>query len=338
MNGGRPLRFMVVLLGGWAAARGIDIYNGDGPPLPAWAAPVAQAIASLAGSPADAAPLPLPLTRHGAPDRHVAAVPGPAGPHGVTALSPIPSGSATTRRTSVGDDPLDTPLQRDAAPLLSPAVLPPSLAPAGPRLAGSAWLIARDGSAGGVSGSQLGASQAGARITYALGDNRRFALAVRVSAPLSGRGKEAAVGLDWQPTRAPIHVIAEQRFALEGGRGGPMVGVVGGFGPVAVRSGVQLEGYGQAGVIARDGGEGFADGAVRASHPLPAIGPLRLDIGAGLWGGVQRGASRLDVGPSLGLVVPAGRGSIRLTADWRERIAGMSRPGSGPALSIGTNF
>ena len=200
------------------------------------------------------------------------------------------------------------------------------------------WLIARNGSSPGIPGSQLGASQGGARITYALGSGRRLALAARVSAPLSGRGKEAAVGLDWQPLRAPIHVLVEQRFALDGGRGGTMIGVVGGFGPVAIVPGVQLEGYGQAGVIARGAGEGFIDGAVRAAHPLPAIGALRIDVGAGVWGGAQQGASRLDIGPSLGVVVPVGRGSIRITADWRERIAGESHPDSGPAVSLGTNF
>jgi hypothetical protein len=332
MNGGRPLRFLVVLLGGWTAARAIDIYNGDSAPLPDWIAPVARGVTSLMGSPAAATPLPI----RRAWNRHVAAGVAMSGKPQPRRAPPPPELVASP--ASAFRDQSGSPAERNAAPLLSPALLPPSLIRNGSRLAGSAWLIARNGAAVGVSGSQLGASQAGARITYALGDGRRFALAARVSAPLSGRGREAAVGLDWQPTRMPIHVIAEQRFALDGGRGGPMVGIVGGFGPVAVRRGVQLEGYGQAGVIARDGGEGFADGAVRASHPLPAIGPLRLDIGAGLWGGVQRGASRLDVGPSLGLVMPVGRGSIRVTADWRERIAGISRPDSGPALSIGTNF
>ncbi|USU07558.1 hypothetical protein NF700_10605 [Sphingomonadaceae bacterium OTU29MARTA1] len=334
MNGGRPLRFLAILLSGWATARGIDIYNGDGPELPAWVAPVARAVASLVTSPAAATPLagPHPATR-----RTVATVPSrdTADRRTIPAarLRAFASPPAATASDGDGASP-----QRPVVPLLSPAVLPPTIAHAGSRLAGSAWLIARNGSAPGVSGSQLGASQAGARITYALGGSRRVALAARISAPLSGRGVEAAVGLDWQPFRAPIHVIAEHRIALDGGRGGAMIGVVGGFGPVAVLRGMRLEGYGQAGVIARDGGEGFADGALRASHPLPAIGRLYIDIGAGIWGGAQRGAARLDIGPSVGVVVPVGRGSVRLTADWRERIAGDSRPDSGPALSIGTNF
>ncbi|GAA0659263.1 hypothetical protein FHT00_001998 [Sphingomonas insulae] len=335
MTGGRPLRFLAILLSGWATARGIDIYNGAAVALPHWIAPVARVIASLGSTAADAAPLPVGITN--SPRRAARTIAMPAGPGLPHARLAAARADRAVPAPSVMDGQ-SIPPRSSPSPLLSPAVLPPSIVRSGPRLAGSAWLIARGGSTASVSGSQLGASQAGARITYALGSGRRVALAARVSAPLAGRGKEAAIGFDWQPIRAPIHIVAEQRFALDGGRGGAMLGVVGGFGPAMVARGLQLEGYGQAGVIVRGGGEGFADGALRASHPLSAIGALRVDIGAGIWGGAQRSAARVDVGPSIGVVVPAGHGAIRLTADWRQRIAGTSRPGSGPALSIGTNF
>lgn len=338
MSGGRPLRFLAILLSGWATARGIDIYRGEPVDLPRWIAPVSRAIASLGASAADAATLPAAVTNvRQRPRAKPAMLVRHAAPHVAPAVAPVVAPVVPAVPVPAGADARTVP-QQPPSPLLSPAVLPPTIARAGPRLAGSAWLIARSGSAPGVPGSQLGASQAGARITYALGSGRRVALAARLSAPLSGRGKEAAVGVDWQPTRAPIHVVAERRFALDGGRGGAMVGVVGGFGPAVIARGLQLEGYGQAGVIARGGGEGFADGALRAAHPLPAIGALRVDVGAGIWGGAQRGASRIDMGPSIGVVVPVGRGTVRLTADWRERIAGRAHPDSGPALSIGTNF
>ena len=339
MTGGRPLRFLAVLLSGWAMARGIAIYNGSPLDLPRWIEPVTRAVtravASLGSAPAAATPLPVtpPIPR----GNGARAVEMPTAQADPRATPPAASPPWTT--IPPVSLPRTDPPQQPAAPLLpAPVMRPPPIAQAESRLAGSAWLIARNGAAPGVPGSQLGASQAGARLTYTLGTGRHLALAGRVSAPLSGRGKEAAVGLDWQPTRAPVHVVAEQRLALDGGRGGAMLGIVGGFGPVAVARGLRLEGYGQAGVIARNKGEGFADGALRAAHPLPAIGALRADIGAGIWGGVQRGAARLDIGPSLGVVVPMGRGAVRVTADWRQRIGGTSRPGSGPALSIGTNF
>ncbi|MBS0285465.1 MAG: hypothetical protein JSS15_13700, partial [Proteobacteria bacterium] len=57
----------------------------------------------------------------------------------------------------------------------------------------------------------------------------------------------------------------------------------------------------------------------------------------GAWGGAQRGAARLDVGPAAGVAVPAAM-PLRISLEWRQRIAGDARPGSGPALSIGADF
>ncbi|MDQ2891489.1 MAG: hypothetical protein M3R64_00165, partial [Pseudomonadota bacterium] len=67
-------------------------------------------------------------------------------------------------------------------------------------------------------------------------------------------------------------------------------------------------------------------------------GRLGVDVGVGAWGGAQRGASRLDIGPSAGMVIPVGGTAVRVTLDWRHRIAGSAAPGSGPALSIGSDF
>uniref|UniRef100_UPI0025D1D944 hypothetical protein n=1 Tax=uncultured Sphingomonas sp. TaxID=158754 RepID=UPI0025D1D944 len=253
--------------------------------------------------------------------------------------SRIPTAAARTD----GDRPAPattttTPRPTPPPPLL-PLATPAAIIPRGPsRLAGSVWGITRDGGIGQASGGQLGGSQAGIRVTYALGTSRRIALAARFSTPLAGRGAEAALGLDWQPTRLPIHLLAERRIALDGGRGGTTLGLVGGYGPAPVAGPVTVEGYGQAGLIARDGTEAFVDGALRLAHPVAHRGKARLDVGIGTWGGAQRGAARLDIGPSLGFVVPVANHNLRLTADWRQRIAGNARPDSGPALSIGTNF
>src|SRR3546814_10233062 len=65
----------------------------------------------------------------------------------------------------------------------------------------------------------LGGSQAGARLAYAIDPAHRLQLVGRVATPLRGRGREAAIGVAWQPTRAPVRVVAEQRFAIDGGRG-----------------------------------------------------------------------------------------------------------------------
>ena len=77
----------------------------------------------------------------------------------------------------------------------------------------------------------------------------------------------------------------------------------------------------------------FADGAARGGVPL---GPV--EIGGGVWGAAQPGAARLDAGPQMSLPLPAAGANLRLSADWRFRLAGDAAPGSGPALTLGADF
>nr|WP_286207770.1 hypothetical protein [Hephaestia sp. MAHUQ-44] len=224
-----------------------------------------------------------------------------------------------------------------------PASLPlaPRAAAPDSRWLASGWIVLRGDGAPGAAfgGSQLGGSQAGARLVYTIDQRRHIALVGRVATPLRGNGREVALGVEWQPIRAPVRMVAEQRLAIDGGKGGPTIGVIGGVGPVAVAPGVTLEAYGQAGAIARRGGEGFADGAARLAHRVATIGGVGIDLGAGVWGAAQRDAARLDAGPSMAVDLSLGqRAHVRLSLDWRARLAGDTRPGSGPALSLGTDF
>ena len=327
MNGGRPLRFLVVTLGGWTILRTIALW------------PVAErALFSPVGSASAATPLralslPLPtgvdvVTAFSPVRRILFATTGPA--HPVIAAESIERSGAISGARIQDED--------RAPPTIAPPLAPALVATAPSRWAGSAWAIARGGRRDSLLGGQLGASQAGARITYALGTARRVALAARVATPFVGRGAEAGVGIDWQPLRLPLHLIAEERIALDGGKSGTAVEVVGGFGPTPLAGAVYAEGYAQAGLIARNGIEGFADGAARATYRLAGTDRRRIELGVGAWGGAQRGAARLDMGPTLGMVAPVAGKSIRLTLDWRQRIAGSAAPGSGPALSIGSDF
>lgn len=58
----------------------------------------------------------------------------------------------------------------------------------------------------------------------------------------------------------------------------------------------------------------------------------------GLWAGGQKGAARLDFGPTIGTDVKVGETMIRVDADWRLRVAGDARPALGPALTLSTSF
>lgn len=222
---------------------------------------------------------------------------------------------------------------------LPAAAQPEHLPPSPSRWSASAWLVARPGAGLGAApgASQLGGGQAGLRIAYMLLPERRVAAVARVVAPLRGKGAEASIGLEWQPTRAPVRLVVEQRFGLDGTQGGPGIGVVTGF-DGSVASGFRLESYGQAGMLRRNRTEPYADGAVRAMRTLAEGGGIRLGLGGGAWGAAQRDAARLDLGPSATLALPLGQQNVRLALDWRQRVAGDARPGSGLALTLGSDF
>jgi hypothetical protein len=331
MSVGRPLRFLALALGGWVMVR---------------VALLLPEVASL--PPSDMIPRVIEVL---VPKVAAAILGRPRVPPRVVTMPRVAVALPISAKELPWQAPTIAPLRPVARVLpdlpavekprtyLVPSPVAPPMVLRGPsRLTGSAWLLARGGPAGTVSGGQLGASQGGLRLAYALGSQRKVALVARVATPLKGAGREAAFGVAWQPTRFPVRLVAEQRFALDGGRGGPTVGVIAGYGPAEVAPGIRLESYGQAGGIARDGIEGFVDASARLTHPLGKLAGVTIDIGIGAWGSAQRDAGRFDIGPSIVAALPVARKTIRLTLDWRERISGGARPGSGPALSIGSDF
>ena len=345
---GRPLRFLGVVLGGWTLFR-VAMLMPDATRVPrviqADRVAVVRAAAVLAGASVRVADAPRMATVvHGDP---LGKAPRAVVGRRVRPALPV---AAIVAVAFVQREAIAVAAQDGAGPavLVSPVFAAsgvPEVQPGGPRLGGSAWLLARGGPSGTLSGGQLGASQAGLRLTYALGDARRVALAARLAAPFAGRGREAALGVEWRPTRLPVRLVVEQRFVLDGGRGGPTIGVIGGYGPGEIMPGIRLETYGQAGAIARGGVgsgggtvEGFVDAAARVTRPIGMVRGVRVDAGLGGWGSAQRGVARLDSGPTIGVAVPLAGRSIRVAVDWRQRIAGTARPGSGLALSVGSDF
>jgi hypothetical protein len=202
------------------------------------------------------------------------------------------------------------------------------------RWTASAWLLVRDEADAALApGGTLGGSQAGARLTYALGGG--FALSGRAYLPLRNpAGAELAGGIDWRPIRSlPVNLIAERRQRLgRDGRSAFGLTLYGGTSR-ALSPRVRLDAYGQAGMVGLRSRDLFADGAVRVARRL---GPVEL--GAGAWGAAQPGAARLDAGPSLSWRLPIPDANLRLQADWRFRIAGDAMPRSGPALTIAADF
>ena len=336
---GRPLRFLALVFVGWTGGRVALLWPRIDSVPALIRAVVPLAPGPIASARAEELPVALPIA---------AAVPPPAARVRPAAF-PQPAPIAVPLRRRRAADPTLVALAMAGLYRFGPAETgdepsagylppPPAMAPVrGWR--GSSWLIARGGGApAGFGAGQLGGAQGGVRLLYPLDRRGRVMLATRVAAPLRTRQREASVGIAWQPTRLPVQVVAEQRMMLDGGRGGAALGLVGGFGPAPVAAGFRLEGYAQAGAVRRRDVEPFGDGALRVAHPLASGGGAVLDLGIGAWGGAQPGVARLDLGPSLSLALPLAQSTLRLSVDWRQRVAGAASPGSGIAVSLGTDF
>ncbi len=332
MNGrGRPLRFVALVMFAWIGGRIAILWPQTGS-LPA---AIEAAIPIARAGPADAPLGAKPPARHfGMPPRPAVAAPLPAyraplgddNPRVQLALMAL----AQYGETNAVPPPL---LALPAGAVVLPASAPERLDPLPDRWSLGAWMVARGaGGNGAAPGGQIGGGQAGARLAWAISPRHRLAAYGRITTPLSGPGREAALGLEWQPTRAPVRLIAERRFGLDGNPGGTGLGMVAGMD--AEWRGFRLEAYGQAGAVLRRRADPYADGAARGTRTVEANGAIRLGLGAGAWGAAQREAQRLDIGPSATLAVH----NLRVALDWRQRVAGEARPGSGLALTLGADF
>lgn len=335
----RPLRAVVLVMALWSAGRGTYLWLGTDPksniasvadplpPVPSKALAVfvddAQAQMPTFSTPPDTVPTayasrPRPRQQPW-PKAAVAGARPPAIPFFAARVAEL--------GFSQGDAPAAT-----TRPIASTM---PGLAPTGvPTWSGSFWFAGREGAAAMLAPGQgqLGGSQMGLRVYRPL--SPAVALTGRVSTALATRGGEVSTGIALR--RGPVALLAERRFALDGGgRNAWSLTAVAGMSDIALPLDMRLDGYAQAGVVGRDG---FADGAVRIERAIIGGGTSRLSVGGGMWGSIQPGLSRLDIGPQLVAHTALGGRAVRISAEWRQRLAGNAAPGSGPALTLGTDF
>jgi len=210
------------------------------------------------------------------------------------------------------------------------------------------WLLLREGGVGataaGLPSPSYGASQAGAVIRYRLApaSSHRPALYLRATSAVEApRGEELALGLSARPlARVPIALHAELRATQQTGgtTWRPAVGAVTELPRFDLPAGLSGEVYAQAGYVAGPNASAFVDGQLRVERRLARLGRGELRAGLGAWGGAQKGANRIDVGPSATLDFPLGGGQGRVSADWRLRAAGNAAPKSGPAITLSAGF
>lgn len=221
---------------------------------------------------------------------------------------------------------------------------------AGPRRwSADTWALVRGTSAGGLGAAPLpptyGGSQAGAVLRYRLALKSALApqLYMRTTSALGEVSETAAaLGVSARPLPGlPLEAALEGR--LVNGIGGNRIQgaalVTTRFAPLLLAGDLRAEAYGQAGYVAGTYATAFGDGQARLDKGLVRLGNVEARLGAGVWAGAQKGAWRVDAGPSAMITLPLNSKMFgRLALDWRQRMAGDAQPGSGPALTLSAGF
>lgn len=372
---GQPLLVLGLILTSWVGARVVIVTGSPEAPsapavlaersLPTPASPPAltsaRPAAQVAGEPITAG------TERSGGERAVAVWPSPSPGVGVPApllrpvtneppLAPV-AAQAVPVRVAAGHQllwmaavsllPSPQEATAFAARQRSPVALTP--ASAASRWSADGWLLWRRSGSGttgaGFAPSTYGASQAGAVLRYRLAPSsgHRPALYLRGTSALERpRGEEVAFGLSARPlANVPVAAMVEARATRFAGgtEVRPAAALVTELPPFKLLAKARAELYAQAGYVGGAGATGFVDGSLRVDRPLLSLGKAELRAGGGVWGGAQKGASRLDLGPGVTLGVPLGdKASARVAADWRFRVAGSASPASGPAVTLSAGF
>jgi hypothetical protein len=359
---GQPLLVLVAVLGGWLGLRFVLWQS----PFPGVADRRAVAAIRQQEGPADGGGMPLESS-FGTGSMRVGDPRSPAMPDPSVSL---PRDPPTARRTagqqlllSAGVSQVEfqpviaaLPPAPEHAGATSSAVgliAPPAGTPAPPRpsnanrWSGDGWLLLRRDSTGVATAGvpSYGRSQAGAVLRYRLamwGGHRPVAYG-RASRSLSGPAEsEIAVGLAARPLAGvPLTVAGEVRAYQGFGRRElrPAAYAVTELPPARLPLGLRGEAYVQAGYVGGKFATAFVDGQAHVDVQVARLGTWSaLRAGAGVWGGAQKHASRLDVGPSATMSFQLGPTRSRLALDYRWRVAGNAEPSSGPALTISAGF
>lgn len=329
-----PFRFLLVVLGGWSAARAL------------WLIDPAGEVRLVAGERSM-----RPLQR------------GNSLPNGALAFT-------TISRTPPGESPWHSvPIvarSGTAKALLPPpaAIAAPSVAGLSPkpstpnhaipptgtgssRWSGSAALFVRGG-AGLLSplpaGGQLGGSQAYARLAWRINPGEKalpLSATTRLYVPIGlVEATELAPGIEIGLSQKPaLRLTLERRIALGSqGRDAWAVMLSGGGQWVGLPHDLEIDAYGQAGIVGAKRHDGFVDGLVRVGKGWDIGRGMSVIAGAGLWGAKQPDVERLDLGPRVALHLPVKRTNLSLALEGRVRIAGDARPGSSLALTLASDF
>lgn len=215
------------------------------------------------------------------------------------------------------------------------------------------WSLLRQGSQAQVlaAGGQYGGSQAGLVVRLALGAGATSpSLYARATSALaSSNDRSLAFGVSARPwPGVPVDLAVERRLGIGAGQRDQFAAMlVGAAGFTDQRSGIQFEGYGQAGIIGMNDSRGFFDLQMLASRKVVKEERGTVSIGAGFWAGGQQDIAaagskswlhRVDIGPRAAVTLPVDTSELTLALDWRQRIDGDAHPPSGAAITLSAGF
>jgi len=219
--------------------------------------------------------------------------------------------------------------------------------PIGARWSGDTWLLLRNDSSGPLTPGEpsYGRSQAGAILRYRLAPSspHRPSAYVRATRALASPPEaEVAAGLAARPLGGvPLSVAGELRVSQgPAGRDVRPAGfIVTELPPATLPLGLRAEAYAAAGYVGGRFATAFADGEARIDSHVARLGDdSEIRAGGGVWGGAQKHAARLDVGPSATVRFRLGEAASRVAIDYRWRVARDAEPKSGPALTFSAGF
>ncbi len=216
------------------------------------------------------------------------------------------------------------------------------------RWSADGWLFLRAGpataSSAGTRYSSYGASQAGAVLRYRLDPASRNKPSVYLRATkalATSREADLAFGVSARPiAKIPVSAHAEMRLTRQNGRQEmrPAAFLVTELPPAGLPYGMRGETYAQAGYVGGNFKTAFIDGQAKLDRAVARFDLGTLRAGAGAWGGAQKGAARVDIGPTASVETLLGDMPARIIVDYRMRVAGDAKPGSGVALTLTTGF
>ncbi len=278
--------------------------------------------------------------------------------HGVAVSHPVSqrlgldSGAATSDQSPIAsartalhsNASLPLIVAMDAPVMWSGQAAQPTAPASASRWSADAWLLLRAGAErrNSLSTATLGGSQAGLIARRTIGALPvPAAVYVRGSQALSGADEtELAAGMSVRPISAPVDLQLEVRATQ--GRDGiavrPAAFLTTGFYDAALPLDLHARGYAQAGYVGGDEATPFAQGEAIGEARVVRTGKAEVKLGAGAWGGAQRGVSRLDLGPSLSAHLRSENASIAVQLDYRVRVAGDASPIDGIAVTVSAGF